>query len=107
VDNDPLVRDLPTLRQVEITRGVSVGQTYRVKIIAHNDAGTRESPTLGIILATLPAQAPAPVEVSSSSVMTALDISGYAGVSNGGCEILSYNVQRDDGLDGDYQSLVG
>jgi hypothetical protein len=91
-DNDALVRGLPTLRTLEITRISTVGATYRVKVVAHNDAGELESPILGLILATLPDQAPTPALVTSSSTMTAVDISDYSSVSDGGCDIISYNV---------------
>lgn len=37
----------------------------------------------------------------------ALDISDFPDASNGGCSIVSYDYQRDDGLDGAFTTLVG
>jgi hypothetical protein len=39
--------------------------------------------------------------------MTVLDISSFPLSSNGGCSTVSYDIQRDDGLDGSFQSLMG
>ena len=38
-DNDPAVREQPTLRQLEVTRVTTPGATYRLKVIAINEAG--------------------------------------------------------------------
>jgi hypothetical protein len=104
---DPLVRDQPTLRQLQITRVSTIGATYRVKVVAHTEPGEVASPLLGVILAALPLQPPAPVLVSSSSASTTLDISGFPASSDGGCEVRSYDIQRDDGQGGAFSSLVG
>jgi len=54
-DNDTAVRNAPTLRHLQVTRGVSTaGATYRLKVVAHNEAGLTESPVLGVVLAQLP-----------------------------------------------------
>ena len=53
-DNDPAVREQPTLRQLEVTRVTTPGATYRLKVIAINEAGQTESPLLGVVLAQLP-----------------------------------------------------
>lgn len=62
---------------------------------------------LGVVLAQLPSAPPAPSLVSSSSSSVTLDISSFPPSSNGGCTIVSYDYQRDDGLNGPFTSLVG
>lgn len=55
----------------------------------------------------MPDGPPVPSLVSSSSTSVSLDISDFPDGSNGGCPIVSYDYQRDDGLDGAFTSLVG
>ena len=106
-EDDPLVRGQPTLRQLQITRVSALGATYRVKVTAFTEAGDVTSPALGVVLASLPLKPPTPLLLASSSARTALDISGFPASSNGGCPITSFDIQRDDGHDGPFQSLVG
>lgn len=50
-DDDPLVRDRPSLRQLEISRLSTIGATYRIKVVAQGPAGEVTSPVLGVVLA--------------------------------------------------------
>ncbi len=50
-DNDPLVRDRPTLNELTITRAPTIGATYRIKVTARGPAGEVTSPVLGVVLA--------------------------------------------------------
>lgn len=65
VDNDIMVRNLPSLSQLEITRltPLNIGNVYRVKVRAYNAAGFIESPILGVVLAGLPLEPPVPTKV--------------------------------------------
>jgi hypothetical protein len=74
-----------------------------------NFAGEIESPILGVVLAGLPLAPPAPVmmpELSSSTVIT-IDISDFPTSSNGGCPILTFEIQQDDGRGGFFTSKIG
>jgi large repetitive protein len=105
--DDHLVRGQPTLRQLMITRVSAPGATYRVQVTAFTEAGEVTSPALGVVLASPPLKPPTPVLLESTSGRTALDISGFPSSSDGGCPITSFDIQRDDGRDGAFQSLVG
>lgn len=95
-DIDTSVRGQPSLSTLTITRIPTgmIGSTFRVKVLAYNAAGYLESPTLGVILASLPLQPPTPTKVAagSSSSQITIDISAFPSASNGGCSILSYNI---------------
>ena len=101
-----MVRNQPSLSQFNITRVVStrIGNVFRVKVRAFNAAGYIDSPILGVILAGLPLQPPAPLKLDAgcSQSQITINISNYPISSNGGCDILSYNIQMDDGLGGMY-----
>ena len=95
-DNDQSVRLQPSLTHLMITKinALNVGKTYRIKLKAYNYAGVAESPILGVILASLPEKPPVPTEVqeSSNSAQITISMSDYPESSNGGCEIVSYEV---------------
>ena len=101
VDNDNSVRYLPSLSQLTITRVdiTKVGEVFRVKVRAYNAAGYIESPTLGVTLASLPLKPPVPVKVAAGSTDTKItvDISSFPDSSKGGCDVISYEIQMDDG----------
>lgn len=87
----------------------SIGNTFRVKVKAYNPAGEIESPILGVILASLPLQPPAPVfvaELSWHSQIT-IDISDFPTESAGGCPVVSFEVQKDDGNGGTFVAIAG
>jgi hypothetical protein len=75
----------------------TIGATFRIQVVAYSETGSVASPTLGAVLASLPLQPPAPALVESSSSRTSLDISAFPTASNGGCPVVSFDVQRDDG----------
>lgn len=106
-DNDATVRMQPTLRQLVITRISTLGAAYKIKVVVHSQTNQLESPVLGIILAAEPLQPPIPVLTSSSSSQTVIDISNFPSSSNGGCTIVSFDIQRNDGQNGAFTSLVG
>jgi len=91
-DGDPLVRDQPTLRQLKITRVTTIGATYRIQVRAYSETGAIISPILGTVLASNPLLPPVPVLRASSSTFTNLDISTFPASSNGGCEIVSFDI---------------
>ena len=72
----------------------NIGSTFRVKVRAYNPAGEIESPILGVILASLPLQPPAPVFVPelSSDSQIAIDISNFPVESAGGCTVSSFEI---------------
>ena len=69
VENDATVRLKPSLSYLQITRLAlaNLGQTFRIKVRAYNTAGEIESPILGVVLASLPLEPPAPSKVLAYS----------------------------------------
>jgi hypothetical protein len=47
------------------------------------------------------------VKDSSNSQQITVDISNFPEASNGGCDILSFDIQMDDGLGGSFLSKLG
>jgi hypothetical protein len=110
VSNDVQSRNFPTMRSFLISRiAYDIGKTYRIRVKAYNDAGSSESPILGVTFSYLPEQPPAPVKVArlSNSGQLTVDMSDFPETSKGGCDILTYNLQMDDGLGSEFISLVG
>ncbi len=76
---------------------------------AYNPAGVTDSKILGVVFAALPDAPPVPTKVldHSSSTYLTVDISDFPQISNGGCEIITFDIQMDDGLGGSFISKVG
>ena len=110
-DNDIAVRWKPSLSRLEITRLqlLNIGKTFRIKLKARNFAGEVESPILGVVLAGLPLMPPQPVKVAQlcSDTVITIDISDFPLSANGGCPVISYEIQQDDGRGGMFLSKVG
>jgi len=75
----------------------------------YNPAGTADSKILGVVFAALPDAPPVPTKVldRSSSTYLTVDISDFPTTSNGGCEIITFDIQMDDGVGGSFVSKVG
>ena len=71
VDDDITVRNIPSMSTATITRNLaslsSVGKVFRIKVRAFNPAGWIDSPILGVRLAIVPNQPPAPTKVIEGS----------------------------------------
>lgn len=109
-EQDTEVRLLPSLRSMQIKRiSYNIGKTYRILVKAYNYAGVSESPVLGVLFATKPLVPPQPRKVvdMSNSTQVTIDMSDFPESSNGGCQIISFNVQMDDGLGSSFTSAVG
>lgn len=96
VENDINVRLQPSLSQLTITRiaAANLGKTYQIKVRAYNPAGVTESKILGVVFAALPDAPPVPrkvLEFSSSTSIT-VDISDFPQISNGGCEVITFDI---------------
>jgi len=88
---------------------LNIGKTFRIKLKARNYAGEVESPILGVVLAGLPHAPPVPVKIAelcNDSTIT-IDIGGFPQSSNGGCPVISFEVQQDNGRGGLFISKVG
>jgi hypothetical protein len=97
-----------------ITRNVnladSVGKVFRIKVRAFNPAGWIDSPIIGVRLAVVPSQPPAPLKIidGSSSTRIQIDIGHFDFVlESGGCPVQSFEIQMDDGIGGYYRSMTG
>ncbi len=86
-----------------------MGNVYRFKVHACNAAGCVESPIRGATLASLPLKPPVPVidATASGANFITVDVSTFPTLSNGGCSVRSYDIQRDDGYGGNFVSLIG
>lgn len=88
--------------------GTETGKSFRVKLRAINAIGYAESSLISFVLAAVPDQpAAGPVYDAAGSTGTSIKVTYTAPASNGGTDITSYELQMDDGLGGDFVSLVG
>lgn len=111
-DNDISVRNIPTLNSLQVTRNIGapgVGKTFRLKVRVWNRAGSIDSDILGVVLSDTPSTPPNPskIDAGSSSSQITLDISNFDSTYNGGSDVLSFNIQMDDGNGGNFQSMTG
>ena len=88
----------------------SEGSAFRVKITAFNSGGRQaDSSSQTFILASVP-DTPTDSSVSDTSVTSSSVIKVSYGTTpsfNGNCPILSYSLEIDDGLGGNYTKLIG
>jgi len=82
-----------------ITRNVnlpeSLGKVFRIKVRAWNPAGWIDSPILGVRLAVVPSQPPAPTKIieGSSQSRIQIDLSGFDYTTmSGGCPVQSLEI---------------
>jgi large repetitive protein len=110
-DSDSLVRSIPSLNTLQITRipADSLGKRFRIYVEVFNTVGSTTSPIVSTILATVPLAPPIPVFVQSLSSDTQLtiDISGFTTSYNGGSSVISFEIQMATGCSGPFVSLVG
>lgn len=110
--SDPAVRGNPSLDTMEITNfpTSSEGLTFRIKVTAYN-AGGREadSGAVAMVLASEP-DSPTTAPVNDPTVTSASVIKVTYGIpapDNGNSPILSFALEMDDGLGGEFKKLVG
>ena len=107
--NDAAVRLQPSLSTMEITTLalVNLGKTFRILVRAFNWAGSSDSPVLGVVFATLPLQPPILTVQRFNSTQITVQVTNYPESNHGGCDIVSYEIQMDDGQGGSFVSQVG
>ena len=110
-DNDPLVRDRPSLNSYEVTSFPVDGQgstfAFRVKAVTTQREGFSE--VLYAVLAGVPSKpTDVPIGVVEDTTDTQVRVT-YADPApeDNGSPILSYELQMDDGFSGNFQSLLG
>ena len=100
----------PSLRLYEIGGLVNTGNKYRIKVRAFNQAGSTDSAALSVVLAAVP-DTPLTGPHSDASVTNErrikVDYAPLATSQNGGSAVLSYELQVDNGMGGDFTSLIG
>jgi hypothetical protein len=104
------VENLASLRAYTVSGLTGEGQTYRIKVRSHNYAGDTDSSPLVIVLAAVPdTPADKPTADASFTNQTQLkvDYGPLLATENGGSDVLSYELQMDDGIGGDFASLLG
>lgn len=104
------VENLASLRAYTITGLLSTSSTYRIKVRAHNYAGQTDSAPLVIVLAAVP-DTPTDLVTSDATETNQTQITVIYGplatAGNGGSDVLSYELQMDDGEGGDFVALIG
>jgi len=102
------VRDKPQYTLHTTSEPSVVGATYLFKLQAININGSTFSEPVGFVIADLPdTPTNAPTSDLSISSETQLKIDIQVVVGNGGSPILSYSLELDDGLGGDFRVLYG
>jgi hypothetical protein len=111
IDNDPAVREKPSLSQFLVTSfpDGGIGRTYKFQIQVFTTQRSALSKVGYFVLAGIPSK-PTDVPMNDPTLTSASQIKvNFANpppVSNGS-PILSYELQMDDGVSGDFTSLVG
>jgi hypothetical protein len=109
---DPeIVSNKPSLREYEITGLTAVGQTYRFKVRTYNHAGYSDSYNyLSVVLANepdYPSSSPVSDALVTNESRIKVDFGPQIASENGGSAILSYELQIDNGIGGNFTSLIG
>ena len=89
---------------------LSTGSTYSIKVRAHNHAGYTDSPPIVVVLAAVPdtpSSAPTSDALVTDQEQIKVSYGPLLASENGGSDILSYEIQMDDGQGGDFYSLAG
>lgn len=111
VSVDPLTLQTgASLREHLITGLTAASATYKIKIRAHNHAGDVDSPPTVVVLAAVPdtpAGAPSSAAAITDGTRIGVVYEPLAASENGGSDVLSYELQMDDGGGGPYAPLVG
>ena len=111
VSVDPLVvGNLASLREYTVGSLTSTGSTYNIKIRAHNNAGYTDSAPLVVVLAAVPdtpTVAPTSDATMTNKTLIKIDYTPLTSAQNGGSDVLSYDLQMDDGEGGNFTSLIG
>jgi hypothetical protein len=87
---------------LDMSSGV-IGQIYRVKVQATNYAGSVQTNSLSVALASLPQKSSVPPKSETSltgPTTLAVVIELYSESNDGGSEITLYEIQLDDGKRG-------
>ncbi len=71
--NDPLVRNIPTIRQVEVAlRQADLGNRFKYELRVYNSEGSTSSTSVRLLFATeppKPAQGPVITEIKANSML--------------------------------------
>jgi hypothetical protein len=107
-----IVQHKPSLRQYQITNGLTnLGSTYRFKIRAFNHAGYSDSESfLSVVLSDEPDQpttGPVSDALITNESRVKVDYGPQSIDKNGGSPLLSYELQMDDGIGGNFTSMIG
>jgi len=107
---DPvLVGSKPFLRSHQaIFSNTLTGRRYRAYLRAINQIGFIDSSLIAVTLADVPAKPSAPPStILSRTTSKSIYVQYTAPSTDGGSDILSYELQMDDGKGGDFVSLIG
>ena len=105
-----LTQNLPSLLQYNIKNLTNLSATYMFMINAINSVGRVSSGVLSVVLCSLPnAPSTSPIrnDNNTSQNFIIININPFALSDSGGCPIVSYEIERDDGVDGPFVTLFG
>lgn len=110
--NDPAVRNIPYLNQFAITAfpASSIGHNFRIYLTAFNSEGNVNSGIVTIQLASVPTTPVNPVHedlLNSDQDQLSVYMDPIVSPNDGGSTILSYSLEIDDGMNGDFIVLTG
>jgi hypothetical protein len=106
-DNDPLMRNIPTLTEADVQlNSADLGLKFTFILTAYNREGSTQSAPISYLFSTVPAQpsvGPQVLSFSSSSMRVKYLFTD----SSGGSQILSYNLQMMPSYTGVWQDVIG
>ncbi len=107
-NNDPLVRNIPTLREVEVAlNSADLGTWYKYEVRAYNSEGSTSAQSVRLLFAVepdKPSQGPVIVETTASSITVTYSAGA---LDNGGSPILSHHLQYAEAFVGDWIDANG
>lgn len=108
---DPASIDLkPSMRQYTIGPLAPLSATFRIKLRALNMNGYTDSIPLSVVLSAIPdtpLTGPTRDVAESDNTKIKMNYGPQLASENGGSDILSYELQIDNGKGGEFRSLIG
>lgn len=106
--SDPLVRNIPTLRQVEVAlSSADLGKRFKYELRVYNSEGSASAQSVRLLFAIeppKPSQGPVIQEIKADSMLVSY---AQGTLENGGTPILSHHLQYAESFLGDWVELNG
>jgi len=104
-----LIQDKDFLREHTVTLDASnEGKLFRFRLRAYNEIGFTESGIVSTVLAGVPGKpAAAPLSDPTVTGPKKIKVTWTEVPDDGGSDIVSYSLEMDDGLGGDFTPMIG